>query len=217
MLKTSVLIFLIQGLVFFTMAQKAEIYFKNPKIKDGIYITHQQFLNNSPVSKSNIITTEFLLSPDFFFQVLKSSRVYFYNAHNQIKNIKTNQIWGYCNNGNLYIMYNTDFHKLSYLANYAPFLASEEIPYTSFEPTVTLGNNYTNLYYEPAYTTNETVQMLIDIKNNKFIKAHYKNVEILLKKDSVLYEEYRNLRRRKKKKLIYQYIRLFNERNPLFL
>ncbi len=43
------------------------------------------------------------------------------------------------------------------------------------------------------------------------------NTELLLMKDSQLYEEYVQLSRKKKKQLMFVYIRKFNEKNPLYI
>jgi hypothetical protein len=43
------------------------------------------------------------------------------------------------------------------------------------------------------------------------------NTELLLMKDNQIYEEYVQLPRKKKKELMFVYIRKFNEKNPLYI
>jgi hypothetical protein len=44
-----------------------------------------------------------------------------------------------------------------------------------------------------------------------------KNVEVLLMKDPELYDEFVRLSRKKKKQMLFYYIRKYNEKNPLYL
>jgi hypothetical protein len=64
---------------------------------------------------------------------------------------------------------------------------------------------------------NELKQYLIDFETGKIVEFDMQNTELLLMKDTQLYEEYVQLPRKKKKDLMFVYIRKFNERNPLYL
>jgi hypothetical protein len=60
-------------------------------------------------------------------------------------------------------------------------------------------------------------QYLIDFESGKVLEFDVDNTELLLMKDSQLYEEYVQLSAKKKKELMFVYIRRFNEKNPLFI
>jgi DNA mismatch repair ATPase MutS len=64
---------------------------------------------------------------------------------------------------------------------------------------------------------NELKQYLIDFESGKVLEFDVDNTELLLMKDNKLYEEYVQLSRRKKKDLMFVYIRRFNENNPLYI
>ncbi len=64
---------------------------------------------------------------------------------------------------------------------------------------------------------NEIKQYLIDFENGKILEFDQKNTEILLMKDSELYEEYVRLPRKDRKDLMFVFIRRFNEKNPLYI
>ena len=66
-------------------------------------------------------------------------------------------------------------------------------------------------------TRNELKQYLIDFESGKVLEFDVSNTELLLMKDDKLYEEYVQLSRKKKKELMFVYIRKFNENNPLYL
>ena len=64
---------------------------------------------------------------------------------------------------------------------------------------------------------NELRQYLIDFETGNVLEYDVENTELLLMKDTGLYEEYMNLPRKKRKDLMFVYIRKFNERNPLYI
>ena len=64
---------------------------------------------------------------------------------------------------------------------------------------------------------NELKQYLIDIESGKVLEFDVENTELLLMKDDKLYEEYVQLSRKKKKELMFVYVRKFNENNPLYI
>jgi hypothetical protein len=64
---------------------------------------------------------------------------------------------------------------------------------------------------------NELKQYLIEFESGKLLEFDVINTELLLMKDDKLYEEYVQLSRKKKKELMFVYIRKFNENNPLYL
>ena len=64
---------------------------------------------------------------------------------------------------------------------------------------------------------NELKQYLIDFESGKILEFDVDNTELLLMKDNKLYEEYVQLSRKKRKDLMFVYIRKFNENNPLYI
>jgi hypothetical protein len=64
---------------------------------------------------------------------------------------------------------------------------------------------------------NELKQYLIDFDSGKVLEFDVENTELLLMKDDKLYEEYVQLSRKKKKELMFVYVRKFNENNPLYI
>ena len=63
----------------------------------------------------------------------------------------------------------------------------------------------------------ELKQYVIDFESGKVLEFDVDNTELLLMKDSQLYDEYVQLSGKKKKDLMFVYIRKFNEKNPLYL
>jgi hypothetical protein len=63
----------------------------------------------------------------------------------------------------------------------------------------------------------EIKQFIVDFETGKVLDFDMENTELLLMKDAQLHEEYVRLPRKKKKELMFVYIRKFNEKNPLYL
>jgi hypothetical protein len=98
---------------------------------------------------------------------------------------------------------------------YSPYYSPYYYPYS-------YGNYYSpyGSYYSP-YRQNsgrtELRQYLIDFDSGKILEYDVENTELLLMRDAELHEEYMRLPGKKKKDLMFVYIRKFNERNPLYL
>jgi hypothetical protein len=95
--------------------------------------------------------------------------------------------------------------------------------YDPYYSPYSYGNSYYpySSYYSPYdrnYSTrNELKQYLIDFESGKILEFDLESTELLLMKDNKLYEEFIQLPRKKKKELMFVYIRKFNEENPLYI
>jgi hypothetical protein len=66
-------------------------------------------------------------------------------------------------------------------------------------------------------TRTDLKQYLIDFDSGKVLEFDVENTKLLLMKDNELYDEYVQLSRKKKKELMFVYVRKFNEKNPLYI
>ena len=80
-------------------------------------------------------------------------------------------------------------------------------PYSSYGYPYRSGNT----------TRTELKQYLIDFESGKRLEFDIENTQLLLMKDTALYEEFMKLSRKKQKQMMFVYIRKFNEKNPLYL
>ena len=146
--------------------------------------------------------------------------------------IAKNTIWGYARNGVLYVQVQENFNRITFIGNICHFVAdittydtrSYGSPYGYYDPyysPYSYGSYYPyDPYYSPYRSTvsrNELKQYIIDFESGKILEFDVDNTELLLMKDNVLYEEYVQLSKKKKKDLMFVYIRKFNEKNPLFI
>lgn len=212
------------------------------RFKDGIYLNFDQVKMNNPIPKAKLLTSVDYNDREFFKKVLAQDKIYFYDNMGVRQELGRNNIWGYSRNGVLYIQIQQGFNRITFVGSICHFVADitsydnrYNSPYGYYDPYYSpYGySNYYNPYnpygsyyspyspYSPYRSSNtsrtELKQYLIDFESGKLLEFDISNTELLLMKDNQLYEEYVQLSRKKKKQLMFVYIRKFNEKNPLFI
>ena len=184
------------------------------QFKEGIYITIEQLKHNKPLKQAKIISD---LDPndfDYFDELLENKTISFYDDDNTIRKENTSSIWGYCRGSSIFVNYNSQFNRIPVFGNVCHFVSDK----TVFHERMT--DPYYNQYYYPvnqSYETTEIQQYILDIETGKIMEYNWQNVETILMRDSELFDEFNKLPKRKKKNLLFLYIRKYNERNPLYL
>jgi hypothetical protein len=210
------------------------------KFNDGIYLNFDQVKANTPIPKSKLLTSLDYNDREFFKKILDGEKIYFYDNMGVRQDISTNTIWGYSRNGVIYVQIQENFNRITFVGNICHFVADittvdsryNNSPYGYYDPYYSpYGyNNYYSPYgsyyspynsYSPYNQSNisrtEMKQYIIDFESGKIMEFDVDNTELLLMKDNQLYEEYVQLSGRKKKELMFVYIRKFNEKNPLYI
>jgi hypothetical protein len=192
--------------------------------------------SNSPIPKAKVLTSAGYNDRDFFEKVFESDQIYFYDAMGGRKEVNKNEIWGYARNGILYVRVEDNFNRITYVGSFCHFVADittydrryNNYPYNSYNPYYNSYNSYySNPYGNPysygypygqnTVSRNELIQYVIDFETGNTVEFDIKNVEILLIKDPELYQEFIMLSRKKKKQMLFLYIRKFNEKHPIYL
>ena len=203
------------------------------RFNDGIYINFDQVKMNSPIPKAKLLTSIDYNDREFFKKILEGDKIYFYDNMGVRQEIVKSNIWGYSRNGILYVQIQESFNRITFVGSICHFVADittydsryYNSPYGYYDPYYS-PYSYSNYYnpYNPYYspyrsnmTRSELKQYLIDFESGKVLEFDVDNTELLLMKDNKLYEEYVQLSRKKKKDLMFVYIRKFNENNPLYI
>ncbi len=204
------------------------------RFTDGIYLTFDQVKFNKPIPKAKLLTSVDYNDREFFKKILEGDKIYFYDNMGVRQEIGRNSIWGYARNGVLYVQIQENFNRITFVGNICHFVAditsydsrSYGSPYGYYDPYYSPYSygSYYNPYYSPYYSPyrsnmgrSELKQYIIDFESGKILEFDVANTELLLMKDNALYEEYVQLSRKKKKDLMFVYIRKFNEKNPLYI
>jgi hypothetical protein len=204
------------------------------RFNDGIYLNFDMVKLNSPIPKAKLLTSVDYNDREFFKKILEIDKIYFYDNMGVRQEIDRNTIWGYARNGVLYIQIQENFNRITFVGTICHFVADVTTndsrynsPYGYYDPYYSPYNYYSgyyspyNSYYSPYRQSNlsrtELKQYLIDFESGKILEFDIESTELLLMKDNALYEEYVQLSRKKKKQLMFVYIRKFNDKNPLYL
>jgi len=205
------------------------------RFRDGIYVNFDQVKQNSPIPKARLLTSTDYNDKEFFKKLLESEKIYYYDGMGIRQEIDVSNIWGYARNGVIYIQVQKNFNRITFVGSICHFVADittydsrYNSPYGGYyDPyyysPYSYGNYYSpyGSYYSPYnrnnMSRNEIKQYLIDFENGKTVEFDQKNTEMLLMKDSEIYEEYVRLPRKDRKNLMFVYIRKFNEKNPLYI
>jgi hypothetical protein len=204
------------------------------RFSDGIYLTFDQVKFNKPIPKAKLLTSVDYNDREFFKKILEGDKIYFYDNMGVRQEVVRSNIWGYARNGVLYVQMQENFNRITFVGNICHFVAditsydsrSYGSPYGYYDPYYSPYGygSYYNPYYSPYYSPyrsnmgrSELKQYIIDFESGKVLEFDVENTELLLMKDNTLYEEYVQLSRRKRKDLMFVYIRKFNEKNPLFI
>jgi hypothetical protein len=233
------ILFFVCSLIPVTGQEQAGLVKYTPdfRFKDGIYVNFDQVKSNNPIPKAKLLTSTDYNDREFFKKLLESNKLYYYDGMGIRQEIATNSIWGYSRNGVLYIQIQESFTRITFMGSICHFVADITTydsryynspyggyydPYSYYSP-YGYGNYYNpyNSYYSPYarnnMAKNELRQYLIDFETGKILEFNLESTELLLMKDAKLYEEYMQLPRKKKKDLMFVYIRKFNENNPLYI
>lgn len=213
------------------------------RFTDGIFLNFDQVKANSPIPKAKILTSTDYNDKDFFKNLMSGEKIYFYDGMGIRQEVEKNSIWGYSRNGVLYVQIQGNFNRITFIGNICHFVADitsydsryYNSPYGYYDPYY---SPYYSPYYYPYYGNygsyyspygsyyspnrqntgrNELRQYLIDFDSGKVLEYDVENTELLLMRDFELHEEYMRLPNKKKKDLMFVYIRKFNEKNPLYL
>ncbi len=185
----------------------------NFHFKDGIFLNFKQVKTNNPISRKNILTDIPKWDINFYSKLVERKTITFF-VNGRKHTVSTKDIWGYSDNGVLYIHWKDDFAKIANKGALCYFMATER--------TRNFYSPYDYWYYDPYMINNqndrEVRNFILDFNTGKIYQFNVKSLLSLFKKyDLQLYQEYSKLRPRKRRKLMFFYIRKFNQRNKSYI
>ncbi len=207
------------------------------RFNDGFFMNFEQVKNNAPLPKYKILTDADYHDPEFFDKVLKHDVIYYFNDQVVKQEFSVDDVWGYSNNGILYISLGGEYSRISILGGICHFVGTETSSGTRYyDPYSNPYNRYSpynygsyggyggyggyNNFYNPqqyqTYSKTEMKQYILDFETGKVMDYSTQNIEIALMRDPELYDEYMALKSKQKKNLKFLYMRKFNNRNPLY-
>ena len=211
------------------------------KFRDGIYLNFDMVKTNSPIPKAKLFTSVDYNDKDFFDQVMSAEKIYYYDNLGVRQEIEKDAIWGFARNGVLYARVQKTFNRITFFGSIIHFVADVTTvsqgynPYGYYDPYYSPYRSYyspsgyspySSRYYDPYYyggypsgnTSRTDLQMfMIDFETGKSYEYNTENLEALLMKDPELYEEFVSMRNKNQKKMMFVYLRKYNEKHPVLI
>jgi len=182
---------------------------------EGIYLDKNDFKQNRPIDKSQIISGIDPTDLTYYEQLVGQKTITLYDRLGKEITIETSSIFGYCSDGTVYINHNGTFSRIGIIGSICHFLG-----------TKTVMNNMSNPYYgyygryAPIYRQTSSVepqQYLYNFETGDLLEYNPHNLETLLMADPQIHDEYAALSRKKKNAKLFYYMRMFNEKHPIYI
>ena len=206
------------------------MYHKDFKFQDGIYKTFKEFKFNSPsIKPKEIIVAN---THDFFGNIKGQATIIQYKTEDGVhEKLKTKNTWGYCKDGKLHVLlrvYKTthyiDMEEPSIIVG-ARYYDLEIIGNIMQAVVEGHGDNYappTDINGVPlrgvGHSGFSIIVKFIDFETGESYDNNVENFMKMIKIDQQLFQEYSNIKpTRKKKQMMFIYLKRFNKRNPIYI
>ncbi len=199
-----------------SISQTDSVIFTNDIVlKEGIYLSYNDFRKNNPIPKEAIESKEDKTLLDFISKTLNDFKEIKVAYSGQNNKIPVKNIWGFCQNNTLYLNYESKFYRVPVFGNISHFLATVEV--YNYNNNYGVGMGYGGMMGggmmgggSVPIKTKEIKQFIFDFYTGDIIDYNIHNVEILISRDIKLYEEFMQIKKRKRKEMLMLYIRKYN-------
>ncbi len=194
------------------MSQDSIPFTKDFRLYEGLYLNYQEFRVNWPIPKEQIITTIDKDQLDFYSKLIQQDIIEYKERDGSITKIQSNRVWGYCQNNIIFINLDKNFFRIPIFGAISNFLGTVEVASISqgYDPFMNAPMNSTQT------RTREIRQFLLDFYSGEVSPFSIEKTEDLLKRDESIYKEYMALSKKNKKELATKYIRMYNEKHPVY-
>jgi hypothetical protein len=212
MRKSEYLILLFLIVILKLQSQDSVMYTRDFRLYEGIYTSYKEFRYNWPIDKDKIVTNLPKDQLDFFSKLTESDIIEYKERDGSLEKIKTEKIWGYCQNNVIFINQDKNFFRIPVFGAISNFIGTVEVVSYSrgYDPFMNTPINST------AYKTREIRQYLFDFYSGEIVQYSIDKMEEYLKRDAVLYKDFMVLSKKKKKEFAFKYMRLYNEKHPVY-
>lgn len=191
--------------------EKAVQYTKDFEFSNGIYLSYGQFKNNAPVIASKIISDYDKADRNFFDKVLSKNSFTYIDSAGKEQTFKSDDVWGYCQNGIIYINHGTDYNRVTIIGSICHFVATTQRQIGVADPFM-----YNDPFYNPQQSAYVSQQFILDYESGKVLDFNVANMESLLSRDADLYAAFSALKKKQKRDSIFLYLRKYNEKHPIY-
>lgn len=180
-------------------------------LTEGIYLNYNDFRKNDAIKKEQVETNINKEQLDFFGKVIDQEKLTYIKS-SSTNTILTKDVWGYVQNGTLFINYKNNFYRVPVFGSICHFVALVEV------------SNYYPGYYPVNYggtvgtsvKTKEVREFIMNFYDGITEEQSMEKIEKLLSRDETIYKEYMSLKKKKRREQVSRYIRKYNELHPIY-
>jgi hypothetical protein len=187
--------------------------------KDGLYLNIEQFRTNNPLPLNRVISAVPENHPNYFEELLSKPSFRYSNADSSIASAKSSAIFGYCFNGRPHVMAFGEGSRMVTIGSICFFVGNEVVPINTgfgIGGGVGIGGGI-GVGVPIGGSTVRQTQLILHVGSGIMSDLYPESLLKMIEDDPALAEEFSKVKKRKKRELMYAYIRKYNERNPLYL
>jgi hypothetical protein len=209
-----IFIFAFAGLPLFSQVDSVQ-YSGDFALKEGVYFSYGNFRRNDPVPKEDIDSKGDKSQLDFISKTINENKDLSITNSGVTSHIETKRLWGYCQNNALYLNFEGKFYRVPVFGNISQFLGTVEVyNYNNYGMYGMYGYGMMGGASMPV-KQREVRQYLFDFYTGDIMDYTLTNVEILISRDLKLYEEFMQMKKRKRRDMMMLYIRKYNAAHPI--
>ena len=181
----------------------------NLKLREGIYLSYTDFRKNAPITREEI-QTDLNKDQQEIFTKIVSGQTIKYTRNGMSASSPSESAWGYFQNNTLNLNYKGQFYRVPVFGAISYLVATVEVTNSIY-----MNDGFGGTMGTPVRST-ELRTFLMDFYSGKIESFTTERAEELLSRDSLLFTEYKSLRRRQQKEQIPRYIRKYNDAHPIY-
>lgn len=177
-------------------------------LEDAVYLTHDDFRHYQGIRKIQVVSKIEKDQLEFLGKVLFEEK-FTYERDGAAYTVESKKVWGYMQNGTLYVNFRGDFYRVPVFGSISYLVA-----------TVTVINPG---FYDPRFgmstgsgTTKEIREFIMNYYDGILMEFTPEEIDKLLSRDATLFAEFKKLSRRKQKEQTYSFIRKYNTLHPIY-
>jgi hypothetical protein len=175
---------------------------------EGVYLSWSDFRSQKAISKEHIESKVDKTHLDFYGKTLASGELSYKSGGADFKT-GTKNIWGFYQNGALYVNHGGEFFRVPVFGAISFLIASVEVTNPAFfTPGYGMGSG--------PVQTKELRNFLMNYHDGIMQPYSDALAEAMISRDKELYKEFKALKSRQQKDQISRYIRKYNENNPIY-
>ena len=204
-----------------SQAREGVRYEKGFKMEDGVYLSADQYRGNNPIKMDRLKAPIDKNDPDFIRKLTKLPSFEMLSAAGNWVQIDTRQIFGYSINGNPFIRFDKGYYKIVVVGEISYFAVPIANPAASgprfgvgigtygagVGVSVPIGGNSSKA---------NTKEIILDTSTGKLADLMPETLAEFMKDDLDTSNKYNALKKRKRKKVMHEYIKFYNDANPLY-